>query len=97
MIDDTHNEHVVPEANSLIAESQWQVGAETAVSTLSKGYVGPCRIITVNDELVAVMPNKKEAFKVAQYAMSPGGGFGSVIVEEGSEQEITHLSIEGWL
>ncbi len=76
-----------------------ELGAGTATSEVAIGYSGKCEVKEkYSDKTIAVLPNSIEAEKVAGYACTPDGGFGSIIVTASKEKDaLTHNSYEEWM
>ena len=72
-----------------------QIGGDDAVSYLEDAYDGITEVITMSGKLVAVLPSPGEAKKVASYAITPDGGYGSVVIHS-SSKDITHQSFDDW-
>lgn len=85
----------MPTNNIISAISEIGCG-DCAISELPNGYTGPCNVKTNNGSLVAVLPNPDEAFRVASYAITQEGGYGSVVVDIATG-EVTHQSFECWV
>ena len=85
------------EIGRVIAECAPEIGAHTATSCVSATYVGPCAVLEAGqiDKVVAVLPSPEEAFALARYAISPSGGYGSVIIEE-TDRQVTHTTYTEW-
>jgi len=78
----------------VIAEGPMQLGGHEATSNVPDRYQGACKLIdNSEDKVMTVLPNKDEAFSAASYAITPDGGYCSVVVEAARESEITH---PGW-
>ena len=82
--------------SELLAENDDQIGGDTAISYVEKGYVGACEIKTDNGFSIAVLPTLEEAISVARYAIKPDGGYGSVEIHS-SSLAITHSNFMNWL
>ena len=79
----------------LINKSPSQIGGDDAISYLPDAYDGITEVITRNGKLVAVLPSPGEARKVASYAITADGGYGSVVMRP-SSKDITHQSFDAW-
>ncbi|MFV8382846.1 hypothetical protein ACNO5E_01965 [Vibrio parahaemolyticus] len=82
----------------VLAEEPMQIGGAQAVAEIPANYDGPCSVLTINDELVATLPDKDVAYAVARYAIKPEGGFGDVYVRPAREgqEPITHELFASW-
>lgn len=81
----------------VISSSPMDVGGHCAVSTVKEGHEGPCSVHDTNDKLIAALPNYAEAEKVARYAITPDGGYGSAYISESKASEpITHNTFDEW-
>lgn len=82
----------------VIAENAPEIGADTATSLVPANYQGPCAVVEASGRglAVAVLPSSVEAYRVARYAITPDGGYGSVMVEM-TERCITDQNFEDWL
>lgn len=68
-------------------------GGETIESFLPDNYEGAVKVASASDcgeAVIAVLPNFAEAWRVAAYAMSPDGGYGSVELHAVSMDQVTH-------
>jgi len=81
----------------IIAENSNLIGGDNAVFDVDESYSGHCEVLTFNDDTVAVLPNYKEARAVATYAISPDGGYESVIVVEAPNKKVSHQSFDEWI
>lgn len=81
----------------VIAANAPAVGADAAISSVPEDYQGACAVVEASSgiRVIAVLPNKAEAFSVARYAITPDGGYGSVYVDA-SNEAVTHSSFEEW-
>ena len=84
--------------NKIIAQLALEVGEHTAESNMPRDYVGACAVVSASDgkRVIAVLPSQTEASRVAAYAITPDGGFGSVFVRV-SDAVCTHESFVDWL
>tara|TARA_Y100001933_G_scaffold264813_1_gene332787 strand:+ start:6388 stop:6642 length:255 start_codon:yes stop_codon:yes gene_type:complete len=83
---------------TLLKENPPEIGADTAVSHVPTDYKGPCAVVQsqTSANVIAVLPSVMEANRVARYAISPSGGYGSVYVEP-TDLAVTCLTLEAWL
>lgn len=81
----------------VLARNAPEIGADTAISRVPNGYHGACAVIedSGTDHVIAVLPTESVANSVANYAITPDGGYGSVIVEP-STAPITHRTFDEW-
>lgn len=74
-------------------------GGRMFVST-PKNYDGPCSVVDIsnsdNHEMLAVLPNEKEARLVAFVAITPDGGYSEVLVEA-TNDPVTYQSFADWV
>ncbi len=82
---------------SLLAEGSLAFGSPTAESYLPEGYNGPCAVEDINGNLIATLPNRPEAEKVARYCITPDGGYGSTVVKGAAASQVNYNSFESWL
>ena len=81
----------------VIAQVADQIGGEVATSYLHPGYIGHCAIVAEsNSDVIAVLSNGIEAFRVAAYAITPNGGYGSVSIHP-THLDQTHESLLDWI
>lgn len=81
----------------VIAQIADQIGGDLATSFLPEGYSGHCAIVTEStSDVIAVLSSGIEAFRVAAYAITPDGGYGSVGIHPTQEDE-THTSLLDWI
>jgi hypothetical protein len=73
-----------------------EIGGEQAIARVDEDFDQPCSVISQNDDLIATLPNAREAYRVARFAIRPEGGFGSVTVEKATTDECTHQSFDDW-
>ena len=77
----------------VIAQVADQIGGETATSYLPAGYTGRCAIVAEsNSDVIAVLSSGMEAFRLAAYAITPDGGYGSVSIQP-TDLDETHESL----
>lgn len=71
----------------------------TAITDQLEEYEGIVQVVSQSDgEVIAVMPNAEEGFKVANFAITPIGGFGSVdVLPAASDMAVTELNFMAWL
>ena len=83
---------------SVIFQTALELGAHTVESCIPADYTGACSVIAASDgtSVIAVLPSLAEANRVAKYATSPDGGFGSVYIKQ-TDGACTHLSVQDWL
>ncbi|MGX1201015.1 hypothetical protein [Marinobacter sp. MBR-105] len=83
---------------TLLKKNPPEIGADTAVSHVPTDYEGPCAVVQSQSSanVIAVLPSVMEASRVAGYAISPSGGYGSVYVEP-TDLAVTCLALEEWL
>lgn len=83
---------------TIIAENPTEIGGDTATSMVRSTYQGACAVIEASGSgrVIAVLPSGAEANRVARYAITPAGGYGSVLVEE-TDQAVTHPNLESWV
>lgn len=69
-------------------------------NAVAENYDGPCSVSDIsipdNQELLAVLPNKKEAHDLAFIAIKPYFGLTKVLVEA-TNRPITHEAFGDWL
>ena len=82
----------------LIASGPLEIGGETVYSSVPLAYCGLCAVVDggVREKVVAVLPSYTEARRVALYAITPDGGFGSVEIKP-TASEPTHCTFYDWL
>ncbi len=81
---------------AVIAQVADEIGGTAATSYLPPNYSGRCAVLSQSSfETIAILPNGLEAFRVAAYAITPDGGFGSVEIQPSLECE-THKSFMDW-
>lgn len=80
----------------IIIEEPQQIGGHTVSSYLPEAYDGACRIVSSNSESIAVLPNTLEAYKVAGFAITPNGGYGSVDIEPALIDDVTVKTFDEW-
>ena len=72
----------------------------TFYTSVQDDYDGLCNVLDITSpdspELIAVLPNNKEALLLAFVAISPDGGYSEVLIEA-SDDPVTHLSYVDWL
>lgn len=82
----------------IIYEGPLEIGGETVTSYIPKHYLGKMSIMDDNGtKVIAVMPTVEEGLRVAKYATSPDGGYGSVSIFAAGEERITHATFMDWL
>lgn len=81
----------------VIADTPLEIGGERAIANIDESFALPCSVFCRNGDLVVTLPNAKEAYRVARYAIRPDGGFGSVSVQASTDGRCTHQSFEDWL
>ncbi|WP_286241118.1 hypothetical protein [Neptuniibacter halophilus] len=81
----------------VIAREPEQVGGHTAVSKVSDGYDDTCVILSVNGDYITSTPDYRVARQIAGYAITPNGGYGSVVIEERPGIRPDALTFERWL
>lgn len=87
----------IQENGIVIAQVADQIGGDTAKSYLPSGYSGRCAIVTESgSDVIAVLSNGIEALRVAAYAITPDGGYGSVGIHPTQKDE-THSSLLDWI
>lgn len=79
----------------IVAEKPLEIGGHQALSYLPDGYEGRCALFE-NDFSFAVLPNQREAKRVASYAIGPDGGYSGVEIHPTSAP-CTDSSFEEWL
>lgn len=79
-----------------VAQNPDEIGADCALTDVPAGYSGPCAVVTDANESVAVLPSEGEAQRVAAYAVSPNGGYGSVRIVP-SNSAVTHTDFNEWM
>ncbi len=80
-----------------ISDGSETLDAATAISELPDSYTGHCSVVTINEEIVATVPNPQIAFSIACYAIGTEGGYGSVYVRPAKDGEIlTHTDFDSW-
>lgn len=86
------------QGQNVIAENPAEIGADTVISTICHSYQGPCAVIEASGSgrVIAVLPSGAEAYRVARYAITPDGGYGSIVVEE-TDLPVTHPDLESWV
>lgn len=81
----------------VIAQVADQIGGDVATSYLPAGYTGHCAIVAEsNSDVIAVLSSGIEAFRVAAYAITPDGGYGSVSIHP-TQLDETHESLLDWI
>lgn len=81
---------------AVIAQVADEIGGTAATSYLPPNYSGRCAVLSQSSfDTIAILPNGLEAFRVAAYAITPDGGFGSVEIQPSLECE-THKSFMDW-
>ena len=81
----------------VIAQTAVEIGGDMATSYLPVGYSGRCAIVTESDaKVIAVLSSGIEAFRIAAYAITPDGGYGSVRIYP-TQEEQTHASLCEWI
>jgi len=81
----------------VLAENPLEIGGDYAISTVPDNYRGPCAVKeSGNGRVIAVLPTKSEAYRVAKYGIRPDGGYGSTIVEP-SDLPVSHFNFTAWL
>ncbi|MBW4979918.1 hypothetical protein ABWH88_09560 [Marinobacter adhaerens] len=81
----------------VIAQTAVEIGGDMATSYLPVGYSGRCAIVADSDsKVIAVLSSGIEAFRVAAYAITPDGGYGSVNIQP-TELGETHESLLDWI
>jgi len=84
-------------SGTVIAQVADQIGGEAATSYLPAGYTGHCAIVAEsNSDVIAVLSSGIEAFRVAAYAITPDGGYGSVSIHP-TQLDETHESLLDWI
>lgn len=83
---------------TIIGEAPSELGGHTAISQVPGTYKGVCSVIEASGSgrIVAVLSSFAEACRVARYAISAEGGYGSVIVDK-SNLPVTHSTFDAWL
>jgi hypothetical protein len=83
---------------AIIHEAPAEIGAHTVETSLPSDYLGSCAIIQTSDRrtVIAIVPNFIEACRIAKYAITPDGGYGSVSIES-TGNDCTHDSYLSWL
>lgn len=83
---------------TIIAENPPEIGGDTASSMVRSTYHGACAVIEASgtERVIAVLSSGVEAYRLARYAITPAGGYGSVVVEE-TDQAVTHPNLESWV
>jgi len=96
------NRHLKTQAKSRQVESRVvasladDIDGYQAIAHFSPNYGGAVCVITLK-EVIAVLPNVEEALKVAAYAITPSGGYGSVSMLEAIHEFPTHRTFQEWL
>lgn len=85
-------------APTSICQMPDEIGGHVAVSDVPENYDGTCIVYEDNgsDRMIAVMPSYEEARRVAHYAVSVDGGFGSVRVSAAPGVTPTHGNFNDW-
>lgn len=82
---------------TVIAQIASEIGGDAAISYLPHGYSGRCAIVTESAaNIIGVLPDPLQAFRVAAYAIAPAGGYGSVGILPTLDRE-THQSLREWV
>ena len=80
----------------IVARTDDEINSCCAIVHYDDSYAGRVCVIRL-DEVVAVLPNPIEALKVAAFAITPNGGFGSVALLAAKNEFPTHNSFVEWL
>lgn len=80
----------------IVARTDDEINSCCAIVHYDDSYAGRVCVIRL-DEVVAVLPNPIEALKVAAFAITPNGGFGSVALLAAENEFPTHDSFVQWL
>ncbi|MCD1649701.1 hypothetical protein [Marinobacter adhaerens] len=84
-------------SGTVIAQVADQIGGEVATSYLPAGYTGHCTIVAEStSDAIAVLSSGIEAFRVAAYAITPDGSYGSVSIHP-TQLDETHESFLDWI
>jgi len=83
---------------TVIGANPLPIGGDVATEAVPDGYTGACAVVPASDSdnVIAVLPSLNEARRVARYAKTPDGGYGSVVIEA-TRQPVTHETLEDWL
>jgi hypothetical protein len=84
-------------AVTVIARGPVEIGGEVVTSSVPDGHKGPYEIVSESGgHSVAVLQDWSQARRVACYAITQDGGFGSVEIRTTDELS-THDTFEDWL
>lgn len=84
--------------HTLLSEGPAAFGSPVAESSLYDGYDGPCVVEDINGKEIAVLATRRDAERVASYAITPNGGYGSVEVKAASKDHVvTHQTFTCWI
>lgn len=82
---------------SKIHQEPLEIGVHSVESFVEVDYRGPCAVKYISSKaLICAFPSFSEALRAARYATTPDGGYGSVIITECSDEEITHAEFIKW-
>lgn len=73
-----------------IGHGAMQLGGSKASACVDEDYEGPCTILGGNDEYLGTLPNAREAFRAARYAVTPDGGYSSTCVQPAGSEPVNH-------
>jgi hypothetical protein len=81
----------------IIHQSPLEIGGHVVETSLSLNHDGRCAIVSGSgNQVIAIVPSFSEACRIAKYAVTPDGGYGSVRIES-SVHECTDDSFQGWI
>ena len=80
-----------------LAQMPWLIGGSQALAEVPTDYNGPCEVKTQQGDFLGVLPSVSEARSVACYAITPDGGYASVVMVPAPGALPTHQTIEDWI
>jgi hypothetical protein len=84
-------------SGKIYKQGDLEVGGEVVQTFIQDGYEGACSVFSFSsDELIACVSSVSEAYKIACYAISPDGGYGSVVVKPCKASKVTHNNFYEW-
>lgn len=73
-----------------IGHGSLELGGHSASACVAEDYEYPCSILDGNHEYLGTLPNAREAFRAANFAINPNGGHSSVWVQPAGIEPVTH-------
>jgi len=75
----------------------WTIHGNESISFVDDNYRGPVKVVTPKHNVVAILPDLEEALRVAEHAITPLGGHGSVYLLPAKGETPTDFTYVDWV